>query len=139
MSPKPVNYTSLMLLAISLCLMAIGAFIRFSDWMEPGSRDFASGAMFKVGMVVGLGWLAAPQLEKLGWSRLRGTGIAIILAIGGLTAVRPRFGAIAAGIAIGGFVVLALLGWVRGAIFNAPTTSATGEKSRKIEKNPTKR
>ncbi len=68
--------------------------------MESGSREFSSGTLIKVGIVLGLGWLAAPQLERLGWRKLRGTGLAIMLAIGGLTAVRPRLGAMAAGLAL---------------------------------------
>jgi hypothetical protein len=100
---------------------------------------FLSGTLLKVGMVLGLGWLAAPQLERLGWSRLRGTGMAIITAIGILTALRPKFGAIAAGFVVGGFCVLAVLGWVRGVIFNDNRTGSTSAKSSKIEKNPTRR
>lgn len=127
------------LLVIWVLLVAGGLIVRFTGMGEAGSREFASGTLIKVGIVMALAWLAMPQLERLGWQKLRGTGIAIIIGIGALTAVKPRFGAVAAGIAIGGFLVLAVLGWARGIIFNAPGTAVTDEKRGKIEKNPTKR
>lgn len=127
------------MLVIWILLITSGLVVRISGAGEPGSREFVSGSMIKVGIVMALAWLAMPQLERLGWQRLRGTGIAIIVAIGGLTAVKPRFGAMAAGIVLGAFLVLTVLGWARGIIFNAPGTAVTGEKRGKIEKNPTKR
>jgi hypothetical protein len=139
-SPAPVpNYTRSLLLAISLALFVGGVLLRYTELVEPGSRKFVADTLLKVGFVVGLAWLAAPQLERLGWQRLRGTGLAIIIAVGGLTAVRPRLGGIAAGIVIGGFLVLAVLGWVRSVIFNGSGSATIPAKSRKIEKNPTRR
>lgn len=137
-SPK-FQPTRFLLLIISGLLIGGGILLRFSELVEANSREFVAGSLLKVGMVVGVAWLALPQLERLGWQRLRGTGLAIIIAIGAITAVRPRFGAIAAGIAIGGFAVLALLGWVRGVIFNGSGAATIPAKSRKIEKNPTRR
>lgn len=137
--PRNSHHTRPLLLVLSVALLGGGLLLRFSELVEPSSREFVGGSLLKVGMVIGLAWLAAPQLERLGWQRLRGTGLAIIIVIAGLTAVRPRFGAIAAGIAIGGFVVLALLGWVRGVIFNGSGAATIPAKSRKIEKNPTRR
>ncbi len=137
--PNKSSATQTALLAIWILLIGSGLLARFVGVGEASSREFVSGTLIKVGIVLALAWLAMPQLERFGWQRLRGTGIAIIAVIGALTAVRPRFGAIAAGIAVGGFLVLAVLGWARGIIFNAPTTAATGEKHGKIEKNPTKR
>lgn len=131
--------TQIALLIIWILLITGGLIARVTGAGEAGSREFVSGAMIKVGIVMGLAWLAMPQLERLGWQRLGGTGIAIILAIGSLTAVKPRFGAMAAGIVVGAFLVLAVLGWARGIIFNAPGTAVTDEKRGKIEKNPTKR
>lgn len=138
-SPPPIHHTRLLLLVLSVLLFVSGILLRYSELVEAGSREFVAGTLLKVGMVVGLAWLAAPQLERLGWQRLRGTGLAIIIVVGAITAVRPRFGAIAAGIVIGGFVVLALLGWVRGVIFNGSGTATIPAKSSKIEKNPTRR
>lgn len=137
--PKQSSVTQTLLLIIWILLVTAGLLVRISGAGEAGSRDFASGSLIKVGIVMALAWLAMPQLERFGWQRLRGTGIAIIIAIGALTAVKPRFGAMAAGIVVGGCLVLAVLGWARGIIFNAPGTAVTGEKRGKIEKNPTKR
>ncbi len=128
-----------MLLGVCVLLFLAGIVVRNTAFLDPGGRKFTSDTFFKVGFVVGLAWLASPQLEKLGWQKLRGTGLAVICLIGAMTAVRPRFGAIAAGILIGGFLVLAVLGWVRGVIFNGRASATTIEKHGKIEKNPTKR
>lgn len=124
---------------MSILLLVAGVLLKFTPLVEAGSRDFLGGTLFKVGMVVGLAWLAAPQLERLGWQKLRGTGLAIIIVIGVLTAVRPKFGAIAAGMAVGGFMALAVLGWVRGVIFSGGGAATIDAKSRKIQKNPTRR
>ena len=127
------------LLICSVSLLAGSVFLKVTPLVEAGSRDFASGALFKVGLVVGLCWLAAPQLQRLGWQRLRGTGLAIIIVVAALIAIRPKVGAIAAGIAVAGFLTLAMLGWVRGVIFTGAGTSTIDAKSGKIEKNPTRR
>ncbi len=139
MNKPKTNATQIFLLCISIVLIVGGLLARLNGVGEAGSREFVSGSLIKVGIVTALAWLAMPQLERLGWQRLRGTGIAIIIGIGALTAVRPRFGAMAAGIVVGGMLVLGVLGWARGIIFNAPTTAVTDEKRGKIEKNPTKR
>lgn len=133
------NLTRWMLLVISCALLFGSVILKFSPMIEPGSREFAAGTLFKVGMVLGLAWLALPQLERFGWQNMRGTGLAVIVVIGALSAIRPRFGAIAAGIAVGGFLFVAMLGWVRGVIFNGAGSATIHAKSRKIEKNPTKR
>jgi hypothetical protein len=137
--PPLSNLTRWMLLLISLTMLLGSVIFKFSPLVEPGSREFAAGTLFKVGMVLGLAWLALPQLERFGWQNMRGTGLAVIIAIGALSAIRPRFGAIAAAIAVGGFLIVAVLGWVRGVIFNGAGAAIIHPKSRKIEKNPTKR
>lgn len=119
--------------------MVAGGVVGASNWVDSGSRELFAGTLFKVGLVLGLAWLAAPQLEKLGWQRLRGTGLAIIAMVGVLTAIRPRIGAIAAAIVIGGFLALAMLGWVRSVIFSGSEGATISPKTRKIEKNPTRR
>ncbi len=134
-----VPWTRHALLAIAIAMLAVGLLVRFSPYAEPGSREFLSGSLIKVSIVVGLAWVAAPQLERLGWERLRGTGIVVLMIAGAATAIRPRLGAIIAGMAIGGFVLLAMLGWVRGIIFNGNGTDSIRPKTGKIEKNPTKR
>ncbi|MGN6133045.1 MAG: hypothetical protein ACTHOU_01040 [Aureliella sp.] len=127
------------LLFLALAMLVGGVIVKFGTLLEPGSRDFFGGTLLKVGMVVGLAWLAAPQLERLGWQRMRGTGLAIIVVIGFLTVLRPRIGMMAAGIAIGAVAMLAMLGWARGVIFSGTLSRGIDEKSRKIQKNPTRR
>lgn len=129
----------MVLLVSGISLFVAGLLLRYSTLVEPASREFVGGTLLKVAMVVGLAWLAAPQLERLGWQKMRGTTLAIIAVIGVLTALRPRFGAIAAGIVIGGFVVLAMVGWVRGVIFSGARSATIDAKTGKIEKNPTRR
>lgn len=140
-APQPMSdrLQSALLLGCSLALLIAGGVLSFAPGVEAGSREFTSGTLLKVGMVVGLAWLAAPQLRRLGWQRMRGTGLAVLGVIAVLTAVRPRFGAIAAGLAVAGFVGLALLGWVRGVVFGASGTSTISRNTVKIEKNPTRR
>ena len=133
------RWRRLLLLVLSLVLMIAGGLIGATDLVDAGSRELFAGTLFKVGLVLGLAWLAAPQLERFGWARLRGTGLAVIAAVGALTAIRPRIGAIAAAIVIGGFFALALLGWVRSAIFSVGGGGSITPKTRKIEKNPTRR
>lgn len=130
---------SVLLLACAIVLLIAGTAVKLAPNVEPGSREFLSGTFLKVGMVVGLAWVAAPQLRKLGWERLRGTGLAVLLCVAVLTAIRPRFGAIAAGLTVAGFVALALLGWVRGVIFGGTGTGTISRNTGKIEKNPTRR
>lgn len=94
-------------------LLVAGGILASTDVIAQGSREFVSGTLLKVGFVLGLVWLAAPQLEKLGWQRLRGTMLAIVVAVLILWSIRPRLGAIAGAILIGGSAAFALLGWIR--------------------------
>jgi hypothetical protein len=136
--PEP-PWQRLALLICCLVLAAAGITVKLAPGFEAGSREYLSGTFLKVSLVVGLAWLAAPQLERLGWERLRGTGLGILAGIGMLTAIRPRFGAIAIAVAIAGFVGLTVLGWVRGVIFNGAGKATIPRNNGKIEKNPTRR
>ena len=77
------------------------------------SSKFAAGTLLKVGVVLGLAWISAPQLERLGWQRLRGTLLVAVIVVILLYAIRPRIGAIAAAILIVGSAGFSLLGWFR--------------------------
>jgi hypothetical protein len=81
--------------------------------MNDGSSGFAAGTLLKVGVVLFIAWLAAPQLERFGWQRLRGTMLAGLVVVIALFAIRPRIGAIAGALFIGGSMFFGILGWFR--------------------------
>ena len=81
--------------------------------LDSTSRQFASGTLLKVGIVLGLAWLSAPQLERFGWQRLRGSLLVALIVVLVLWAIRPKIGAIAGGILIAGCLVFSLIGWFR--------------------------
>lgn len=111
---QPVSKWQRHLLAASACIcMVVGYTIARSDYLATGSNEFYSGLLLKVGFVLGLAWVAAPQLERLGWEKLRGTALAAVLIVVVLWSIRPRIGAIAAVILIGGSLFFAVVGWFR--------------------------
>ncbi len=89
--------------------------------MEANSDAYFSGTMIKVGVVLGVAWLAAPQLERLGWHRLRGTMLAALLVVLVLWLARPKIGAWAGAIVFGGAAFFSLIGWFRSLFDNNPT------------------
>ncbi|MEZ6134903.1 MAG: hypothetical protein R3C53_08340 [Pirellulaceae bacterium] len=97
----------------SLLFFALGALAAWSSILDDGSRGFASGSLLKVGVVLGIAWLAAPQLERFGWQRLRGTMLLGVVAVLALFAIRPKIGAIAGAVFVGGSIFFSVLGWVR--------------------------
>ncbi|GIW98791.1 MAG: hypothetical protein KatS3mg111_2124 [Pirellulaceae bacterium] len=93
--------------------LTFGLLASTTDWLESGSREFAAGTLLKVGVVLGIVWLAAPHLQRLGWQRIRGgllVGLIIVLL---LFAIRPRIGAVAAVVIASVALASSLLGWVR--------------------------
>lgn len=106
--------------AFALLMGAIGLAVYFIPGIEKGSAQFISGTCWKVGVVLALGWLASPQIERMGWQKIRGSmlvGVTIVIV---LYAIRPRIGAIAAALLIGGSVLVALVGWFR-QFFRSPS------------------
>ncbi len=97
--------------AISLGL--IGVIAHWMPGIEAGSARFIAGTSWKVGVVLAIAWLASPQLERLGWDRIRGTMLAAVSIVIVLYAIRPRIGAIAGLILVGGSAAVAMIGWVR--------------------------
>ena len=97
---------------------------------EENSDSYFSGTMIKVGVVLGVAWLAAPQLERMGWHRLRGTMLAALLVVLVLWLARPKLGAWAGAIVLGGGAFFALLGWFRSLFDSNPRTdhSISGKK-----------
>lgn len=103
-----------LLLAIAaIVFLVAGIMVEFLPGIDNSSRKFASGTLLKVGVVLGLAWVSAPQLERFGWHRLRGTMLAAVIVVILLYAIRPRFGAIAAAVLVAGSIVFGLLGWFR--------------------------
>jgi hypothetical protein len=112
-----------LMLAISaaVCLV-LGVALEFVPGMDNSSRKFASGTALKIGVVLGLAWVSAPQLERLGWQRLRGNN-----ARGGhychpaVCYPPAKFGAIAAASLGSGLGCL----WVAGLVstFNSATSA----------------
>ena len=82
-------------------------------FLDQAGSEFASGTLLKLGVVLLIAWLAAPQLERLGWSKLRGSALMGLLIVAAAFAIRPRLGAIV-GV---GFLVAAIffgvVGWLR--------------------------
>ena len=62
--------------------------------------------LLKVGFVLGIAWMAAPQLERLGWNNLRGSLLVAVIIVIVLWAIRPRIGAIAGAILLRGLPIV---------------------------------
>jgi hypothetical protein len=97
----------------AVLLGAVGIVVHLLPGIESGSARFISGTSWKVAFVMLLAWLAAPQLERLGWEKIRGTMLSAIVIVIVLYAIRPRIGAIAALILLMGSTLIAIGGWVR--------------------------
>ena len=80
--PSSENKWQRMVLGASAALL-LGAGMILAAWpgMETGSGEYFSGTLLKVGVVLGVAWLAAPQLERFGWHRLRGTLLASLIIV----------------------------------------------------------
>lgn len=93
--------------------MGGGLLVAWFPISDTNSRTYYSGTLLKVGFVCGLAWLAAPQLERLGWHRLRGTLLVAIFVVLVLWAIRPKIGALAGILLVGGSLLFMLIGWLR--------------------------
>lgn len=102
-----------MLAVSSMLLLGIGAVLASTNLLESGSREYVSGTMMKVGFVLGLLWVAAPQIERLGWQRLRGSMLVAVALVLVLWSIRPKVGAIAGALVVGASLVFSLVGWLR--------------------------
>lgn len=103
-----------MLLAIfALAFLGLGVLLNFLPDIDSTSRKFASGTLLKIGVVLGLAWISAPQLERWGWQRLRGTALIMVIIVIVLYAIRPRIGAVVGAALIIGAVGFSLIGWFR--------------------------
>ncbi|MBX3424013.1 MAG: hypothetical protein KF752_20850 [Pirellulaceae bacterium] len=102
-----------LLAGITVLLAAVGVAVHFVPSLDAGSVRFIAGTTWKVAVVLGIAWLAAPQLERYGWERLRGTMLAAVVIVIILYSIRPRLGALAAILVVCGSLLVALLGWIR--------------------------
>jgi hypothetical protein len=102
------------MLAAMALLLAIGGivFYMFPEISDGGSQ-FIGGVLLKISMVLALAWVASPQLERLGWQRIRGSMLIGIVIVVILYALRPRIGAIAALMLIGLTSGAAIISWIR--------------------------
>ena len=102
------------LLALSaIACLAVGVGLEFVPGMDASGRKFASGTALKIGVVLGLAWISAPQLQRLGWHRLRGTMLVAVIVVILLYAIRPRIGAMAATGLIAVSLLVSLVSWLR--------------------------
>jgi O-antigen/teichoic acid export membrane protein len=111
------------LLAGGLMLSAV----HLNSPFEENSDSYLSGMMIKVGVVLGVAWLAAPQLERWGWHRLRGTMLAALLVVLVLWLARPKIGAWAGAIVLGAGAFFSLIGWFRSMFDNSPSRTRSNK------------
>ncbi len=112
----PIEVWRRRMLAISAVIFILaGVFIdqlSLFDTSE-GSRQMFSNSLFKVGIVLGLAWVAAPQLAKIGWEKMEGSLLLAIVVVLILWSIRPRIGTIAGGILLGTLAFFGLMRWLR--------------------------
>lgn len=112
--PSPDAKLQRALLAFAaVALVILGAVFHFAPNLEPGGARFLSGMLWKVAIVLALAWVAAPQLERLGWQRVRGAMLVGIIIVIILYAIRPRLGAIAVFILIAVSALTTVFSWIR--------------------------
>jgi hypothetical protein len=107
------RWQRLVLAAFAVLFLAAGGVVAVLPDLNSRTREFASGTLLKVGVVLGIAWLAAPQLERFGWQRLRGTLLAGVIMVIVLWAIRPRIGAIAGALLVIGSTAVGLASWFR--------------------------
>lgn len=101
------------LATFAMLFLAAGILVRVSGFASGPNQVFVGGTLLKVGVVLGLAWLAAPQLARLGWEKLQGSLLVAVITVLILYAIRPRIGAIAGVVLIAGSLFFGLVGWVR--------------------------
>ncbi|MCA9132526.1 MAG: hypothetical protein KDA45_05215 [Planctomycetales bacterium] len=112
-NPDRQRWPTLLLASSAILFLSGGLLANMLPGIDDSSRKYAAGTLLKVGVVLGLTWLASPQLERLGWHKVRGTMLGGIILVLVLYAVRPKIGAIAASLLIAGSLLFSLLGWFR--------------------------
>lgn len=127
--PNPeAKWQRLILGSSAAILLGVGLVLAAWPGMQNGnpganSESYFSGMLIKVGVVLGVAWLAAPQLERFGWHRLRGSMLAALLVVLVLWLARPKIGAWAGAIVLGAGAFFALIGWFRTLFDSNPSRS----------------
>lgn len=112
-APPFASWQRHLLATFAVLFLVAGGICATTDLLQIGSKEFLSGTLLKVGFVLALGWVASPQLEKLGWNRVRGTLLLGVIIVIVLWSIRPRIGAIAGAVLVVGSLVATLTGWLR--------------------------
>ncbi len=108
-----LQWQRVLLAFFAILFLALGLGLDTIPGIDASSRKYAAGTFLKVGVVLGLVWIAAPQLDRFGWQRLKGSLLVVVILVCGLIAVRPKFGAIVGAIFVVGSLAFSLVGWVR--------------------------
>ena len=103
----------LVLLSFALLFLIVGAFLASTNFLDEQSNKMFSGILLKVGFVLAIAWVAAPQLEKMGWQKLRGSMLLGAILVIVLWAMRPRIGAAAGAILVASMLLATVIGWFR--------------------------
>lgn len=108
---------------LAAAAMLGGILLLSTDGLAGASSAFFGGTLFKVGLVLGMTWLAMPQLKRFGWHRVQGAVLGAVVVVGLLIAIRPKIGALALSLLVTGSAIFSALGWVRGLLSNEPPRS----------------
>lgn len=110
---QSINWQRFLIAFLTILLAVMGLAVHWIPGIDDGSRTFIAGTAWKIALVLAIAWLASPQLERMGWHRVRGTMLVAITIVIVLYAIRPRIGAIAALLLAGGSLLVAVTSWVR--------------------------
>lgn len=109
----PFNWQRLLIAVSAIVLSLAGVIAHFLPNVDEGSSRFIAGTCWKIAVVLAITWLASPQIERLGWQRIRGSLLAALVIVIILYSIRPRIGAIAAAVLVLCSALAATAGWIR--------------------------
>ncbi|QDV26670.1 hypothetical protein [Aureliella helgolandensis] len=112
-STPATRWRRALLAFFAVLLLAGGMLIDYLPFSSGASQDYMGGMLLKIGVVLGIWWLAAPQLERIGWQNVQASTLLILVVILILWASKPKIGAIAAAIFVGGSLLFSVSGWLR--------------------------
>jgi hypothetical protein len=110
---RTINWQRLMIGTMAWMLGLFGLLVHWLPGIDAGSVQFIAGTAWKVAVVLAIAWLASPQLERMGWQKIRGTMLIALTIVIILYAIRPKIGAVAAVLLISASVMAAAMGWMR--------------------------
>ena len=112
-STPATRWRRALLAFFAVLLLAGGMLIDYLPFSSGASQDYMGGMLLKIGVVLGIWWLAAPQLERIGWQNVQASTLLILVVILILWASKPKIGAIAAAIFVVGSLLFSVSGWLR--------------------------